>query len=385
MAEIWGAAIAAAGAIGGAAMSARSARDSARSMGQAQAAARTQLGNARMFGPGGMAVDIYDQGQTNSITLGQQQQGQYDSLGRLASTAAFNSNYHGLPSNVADALRMAMGGPLPSGSDNAAVMGNVSDMLRSTFANVGQQGNYDAVRDDTLAALRTQAEPFERRAFNSLQNNQFATGRLGTSGGALQTEAFARGLAQADTERQLIARQEARNVQNNEDSLLQSAFGRFVQTAGMANDLAQQRFGNSMLLNDTAFNRGQQNLQNQIMAAQLPTQLQGQQLQLALQAMQGQGFLTDQGMQQFQAALAAAQAGANARIGSGSNVAALATARAGMPTSGDIWGQALTGIASRVGGSQSTMQALSGLFGTKPPPSNTPGDVGFVGPTRVGP
>ena len=219
-------------------------------------------------------------------------------------------------------------------------------------------------------------------------------------------EAFARGLGQADTERQLAANNEARLTQQNalglgqglaglgnnaaalDDSLLQSAFGRFAQTAGLSQGLMQERFGNSMLLNQSRYDRSNQNFQNQITAAQLPAMLQGNQLQVALQALQGQGFLNDQGMQQFQAALAASQAGANARIGSGSNVAALASARANMPTSGDIWGQALTGIAGRIGGSTSTMDALGGLFGRGTPPyvpSNTPGDTGFVGPTRVGP
>jgi hypothetical protein len=382
MAEIWGAALAAAGALGGAAMSSRAARQSSKDMAATQGQLTTRLGQSDITGPGGMTSTVFGDGNGGSINLGDLGNAR-NFLTQLGTNSAFNAQSGGMPPGVLQALQQLQGGgSLPGMPNTSQLDGNMSEMLARTFGQVGQSQNFNQVRDDTLGLLRDQARPFEQRAFNNLQNDQFATGRLGTSGGGMQTEAFARGLAQADTSRQLSAIGEARNVQQNEDSLLQSAFGRFAQTAGMANDLTQQRFGNSMLLNETGFGRQQQNFGNQITAAQLPMQMQGQQLQLALQALQGQGFLNDQGMQQFQAALAASQAGANARIGSGSNVAALAGARAQMPTSNDIWGQALTGIAGRIGGNEGVMGALGGLFGGSSPKMPPP-DPTIYGPTRA--
>lgn len=407
-------------------MSSRASRDSSRALSQAQGQVTTRLGQADIVGPGNMTATIYGDGQGGSYNLGNltSANNYLTQLGTNASQIALSSG--GLPAALAQALRgvqTAQG--VPGMPDTTGLQGQLDSVLGSSLAQMnagsaapglqsqafmgaGQQladaaRGFGDVQSSTLANLRAQAAPFEQRAFDQLQNDQFGMGRLGTSGGALQTEAFARGLGQADLSRQLEATNQARLTQQNalgigqglagigsnmaalDDSLLSSAFGRFAQTAGLSQGLQQERFGNSMLLNQTGFDRANTNFQNQITAAQLPAMLQGSQLQVALQALQGQGFLNDQGMQQFQAALAAAQAGANARIGSGSNIAALAGARAQMPTSGDIWGQALTGIASRIGGSQSTMDALGGLFGRgTPAPTSTPPYAGvpnnFVGP-----
>lgn len=118
------------------------------------------------------------------------------------------------------------------------------------FANRANQG-FDSLRDETLGALRAQAQPFEDRAFTGMLDNQFSTGRLGSSGGALQTEAFARGLGQADLDRQLAATGQAQQLQSQQanlaqmfgqaggqtaatgDALLQSAMNQFGQSQGM--------------------------------------------------------------------------------------------------------------------------------------------------------
>jgi hypothetical protein len=133
---------------------------------------------------------------------------------------------------------------------------------------------FDASRDDTLALLRQQAAPFEQRAFQGLQDTQFATGQLGSSGGALQTEAFARGLSQADLDRQLAASGEARAEQSSlldllggqleggaglrgmEADLLQQAFSQFAGTQGLAADLQSGVFNQGSAL----FNQGGQGL-----------------------------------------------------------------------------------------------------------------------------
>jgi hypothetical protein len=362
-----------------------------------------------------------------SVSLGDLEPARAGLVGLGTNALGVAQRMGGMPENIAQALAGVQGAsgvpgmPGTEGLQNtveSTLLQSLFDMNRGSaapglqaqaFAGAGQQfadasRGFGDVRDSTLATLRSQAQPFESRQFDRLQNNLFSTGRLGSSGGALQTEAFARGLGQADLDRQLQANNEARMTQQNalgigqglagagtniaglDDSLLQSAFGRFSQTAGLSQGLTQERFGNSMLLNQTGYDRANNNLQNQIGAAGLPMALQGQQLQLALQALQGQGALNAQGLQGFQAALASAQAGANARIGSGSNAVALAGIQAGMPTSGDIWGQALTGIAGRMAGNNDVMGSLAGLFNRSatPTPSNTPGDQGFVGPTRYG-
>lgn len=327
----------------------------------------------------------------------------------------------GLPANIQQALRGVQGASgLPGMPNNSMVSNGVNNQfLQSMFAmNRGSVApglqnqafagasnqiadasrGFGDVRQQTLDTLRAQAQPFETRAYDKLQNDQFARGQMGSSGGALQTEAFARGLGQADTDRQLQANNEARLTQQNalglgqgmagiggnvaglDDQLLQSAFGRFAQTAGLSNDLSQQRFGNSMLLNNTGYDRSQNNLQNQITAAGLPTALQGSQLALALQAMGGANSLNDQGLKNFQASLAASQASANARIGSGSNASALLAQASGMPTSGDMWGQFLTGAGSRMSnnaGNAGLAGILSGLFNKTPQPVNGQPPVGY--------
>jgi hypothetical protein len=390
----------------GAYSSAQGASSSRNDMTNAMRQATTTLGAGSLTGPGGLSANLIKDGGGGSYNLGDLE-GARGFLTSLGTNSAQQANNGGLPQNITDALNGVQGAsgvpgmPDTSGlqSQIDAIMGrSVNDMNRGSAApglqslafngaaqNLGDAARgFGDVRDSTLANLRSQAQPFEDRAYDKLNNDLFSTGRLGSSGGALQTEAFARGLGQADTERQLQANNEARLTQQNalgvgqglagvgsgvaglDDSLLQNAFGRFSQTAGLASDLTQQRFGNSALLNNMGYDRANNNFQNQISAAQLPSQLQGQQLQLALQALGGQGALNDQGLSNFQAALAASQAGANARIGSGSNVAALAAQRAGMPTSSDIWGQIATGIASRnsnQSGNGSLSNILSGLFG----------------------
>jgi hypothetical protein len=89
--------------------------------------------------------------------------------------------------------------------------------------NTPDAGSYQDVYDQRLGMLRDAAQPFEQRQFNNLQQNLFDTGRMGSTGGGLQTEAFARGLGQADTQRNIDAmgfaeglwQRDMNNVMNN--------------------------------------------------------------------------------------------------------------------------------------------------------------------------
>lgn len=92
-----------------------------------------------------------------------------------------------------------------------AMMGQAPGMDQSNFmfgagANLfNQSQNYNDVFNQRLGLLREQAAPFESRAADSFLNRQYAMGRMGSTGGGRDVEAFARGLGQADTTRQLDA------------------------------------------------------------------------------------------------------------------------------------------------------------------------------------
>lgn len=264
------------------------------------------------------------------------------------------------------------------GRSTAAGNGAYTDMLRqlntgfqrplqnTAFRGAGMQlqdamMGGDAARMRTLDLLRSQAAPMESRAMDDLQNRQFSMGQLGTSGGAMQTEAFARGLAQADTDRQLQAAQEGRNFQNNamglaqgaagmgtglrntEAQLLQDAFGRFGTLQGMNADLNNQRFQRSMY------------------GLQFPMQMDQLRFGNINAALGIRSGLQEQGLQMFQAGLGAAQAGANARIGSGSNIAGIV----GSPNfglGGAMQANTISQFGSAMMGGQSASDILGRIF-----------------------
>jgi hypothetical protein len=203
---------------------------------------------------------------------------------------------------------------------NAGILG-ATGLATQAFGRAAQLGSGQAGAS-ILDLLRQQAQPFENRAFNNLQSNLFSTGRIGSTGGGLQTEAFARGLGQADLSRQTQAL-------GLEDQLLSSAFNRFGQTTGLANDLAGA------------------GVQSQAFQSQFPRQLRDQDLQFALQALQGQGGLNSQALANFNAALAAGQAQSNAATGNASNIIDAAGNPAFGGTATTI-GNALGGLASRL-------------------------------------
>jgi hypothetical protein len=102
-----------------------------------------------------------------------------------------------------------------------------------------------------LQLLRDQAAPFEGRAMDSLQNRLFSQGRMGSTGGGLEMEAFGRGLGQADTERQMQAQQLGIQAQNQN-----------LAQAGLLSELAGTGFANALNYNDIGVNRAAQRMQN---------------------------------------------------------------------------------------------------------------------------
>jgi len=142
--------------------------------------------------------------------------------------------------------------------------------LQSAIGDASLTGQQAA--DQHLALLREQAQPFEDRAFSTHQDNQFMTGQRGTSGGALQTEAFARGLGQADLSRQLAARGEGRaatqmalnqasGLGGLQESLLNGATNRFGNLAQLSQGLSAARFnqGQQFMGLPQSFDAGQLN------------------------------------------------------------------------------------------------------------------------------
>jgi hypothetical protein len=294
------------------------------------------------------------------------------------------------------------------------LQGTAFGNAQALLGNLGQ--TYDQAYGNTLGTLRAQAQPEEARAFAGLTDNLFATGRLGSTGGGLQTEAFARGLGQADLSRQLAATQQAQQAQQNQlglavgqtgigtglaaqgnnnmaalsstmqglfgagsnmfgvggnlmgmglqgtslqDQLLNSAFGRFGQTSQLAADLNQARFARSMYGNETMYNRSQNMLGTQINLAGLPASLQAAQLGNVNAALQGQSGIQSQLLQMFGAGLSAEQAAANARVGAGSNMAQIV----GSPSFGAA-GQANAAMWSQLGSSLMNQQnGMGGLLG----------------------
>lgn len=249
------------------------------------------------------------------------------------------------------------------------------------FFNEAAGGGSEAARARTLDLLRQQAAPFEDRAFTSLLDNQFATGRLGSSGGALQTEAFARGLGQADLSRQLAANQEGRNFQQNAlglaagfqgagtgartlgDSLLGNAFGRFGNLAGLSADVEGQRFGQQLTGQQNLFNQLGSVFTQQLGLAGTQRQFQTQDISNVLRLFGAGNNLQNIPLNFLNAAGNFETARSNAELGIG-------TSQLGVQRGGtsDAFASAFGGLAGagQSGALESFLGALGGIFGGTP-------------------
>ena len=394
-----------------AASSYKASRQAKRQADQANAAlARGQIGNYSISGPGGVGGSYnVDNGQI-STRLGSRLQGQQNlfdamaggfanrdlanifgdargTLGQMQGVAGMQpqqGDFSGLQGLIGGNVGLADLGINQAFGQQQGLnqFGNQAFGLAQNFLGELAGGGSEAARANTLDLLRQQAQPFEQRAFSGLQDNQFATGRLGSSGGALQTEAFARGLGQADLSRQLAANQEGRNFQQNAlglaqgsagmgtqamglgDSLLSSAFGRFGSMAGLAADVEGQRFGQQLTGQNNLFNQLGSLFTQQVGLTGSQQSIEQQNLQNVLSLFGAGNQLNQIPLEMLQFAQNAEQMRSNAALGQG-NV---------MSRSGDATAQA-TGMASIFSGlgqaSQggqigSFLQSLGGLFGSKP-------------------
>jgi hypothetical protein len=313
--------------------------------------------------------------------LAQQQLGGFNQAQYGINQALVNQGYNlGQFGNPVDAQQAGLTGQLGTSFQNAndayaglAQSGQASmqNLQNTAFGGAAQQAalasqGFNDVRDSTLATLREQAQPFEQRQQNALNQNLFSTGRLGTSGGALQTEAFARGLGQADLSRQLEATNQARLTQQQAltqaqglsgigSNILNDAFGRFNQTAGIYDNSLQQRFANSALINNQNFNQNQQYFQNQV-------GLQQGGINNALAALQGQQAQQGLAMNLANFGLNLQQVQGNLNLGQQSNVVNAAN-NPNIGAGRDALGQIFAGAGSRLLGDQNLSTFLQGFGG----------------------
>lgn len=182
---------------------------------------------------GGVSIDYKNKNATQWLSdfaqrmAGEGEQGALDSFGYAFQNRQLGQNYQ-------QAAQRDYGSAYSNlnnfGLPPAALYGNTMQQLGqygNLFGNLAQQAgnnpyalqqmqlgqgfmgatpkNYDAVAAERLGLLREGAAPFEERAFDSLQNRMFSQGRMGSTGGGRDLEAFGRGLAQADNSRQIDA------------------------------------------------------------------------------------------------------------------------------------------------------------------------------------
>lgn len=305
------------------------------------------------------------------------------------------SLFSGLQSGIGGNLFGAQGDIFRARQGVAPGLGNQAFNLAGGFFN-DLAGGGEAARSQQLDLLRQQAAPFEERAFGNLQQNLFSTGRLGTSGGALQTEAFARGLGQADLSRQLAANQEGRAFQQNSfnlgqglfgvgsgerslsDQLLGNAFSRFGNFAGLAADVEGQRFGQNLQGQQNLFGQLQSQFGNRLALGGFQQNAQRNQLASFLQTLGAGNALTNAPLDSLRLAGGFEQARGNSILGGSQVQGGLA----------NQFGAGQDALASAFGGLAGFSQGggfdfLSGLFGGGSPFSGATG--GATGTTGTNP
>lgn len=199
--------------------------------------------------------------------------------------------------------------------------GNLQAAAQTQLNTAGQ--DFNTTYKNSLNSLNAALVNPTQNAEAELANTQFGRGTLGTSGGALQTQAFATGLGQAYMGNQQTAFNEATNAQNSAtanaatlnagannnlstaNSLLANAYGQFNNTSQLNTNTANSIFGQNSSISQLGNQYGQQNVGNQITAAQLPASLAGQNIQNANQAISGASGLTGIANAGTSAALAA--------------------------------------------------------------------------------
>lgn len=189
---------------------------------------------------------------------------------------AMSQGNEALPGLFGD-LQGALGN-MPQGAFN-----QYQNQMGQAMGMAGQ--DVSGIMNNRLDLLRQQAKPGEEQAYNSLENRLFSQGRMGSTGGNSQLQAFAKGLGEADLTRQLAA----------QDLGLQTQ-GMNLNQAGMFGNLAGQNFQGALGYNDLGANRAAQRMQNAMQLFGFGNQLQQQQMQSGLGGLTGMLGM-DQSMQ----------------------------------------------------------------------------------------
>ena len=239
-------------------------------------------------------------------------------------------------------------------------------------------GGFDprAIADRQLGLLRQAAAPQEQQAQRSFIQDLYGSGRgavtgavgdEGSMGGGRLAAAFGQGLGRADLDRQVQAQEMGINSANASEGLLKSAFGRFMDSSQFAQDSNTNAFNRTrgMLTQGRGFAAEDAGLPAQIaqMFAQLGNTGTGAALDMGQYGLAGQN-----------AALNVASAGANARIGSGQNVANFMGTRSSTP--------ALSAVSNLFGGmatpqsGQAAFDMFANLFKRAPSGGTVMGDGG---------
>lgn len=234
------------------------------------------LGNATYVKRGNGKNSPWDLTQTPNAAMTQMGQGNIGQYGQYMSgdtpTGGFqqwaqNSLQPTIPGQYQDSIYSSAidTNPYARYDAQSGFLGDSSGMGGTYAMQHGMNllgNNYQGVADQRLALLRQQAAPFEQQAYNANNQNLFATGRMGTTGGGLQTEAFARGLGQADLARQTAAQGQADQLYQFD----QGAGQNMMNTAGYlntgANSIFNGQFGAQVDYNALVNARSQQRLKD---------------------------------------------------------------------------------------------------------------------------
>jgi hypothetical protein len=178
-----------------------------------------------------------DNGSVYSGTFGPLQQAFSGGAGNILSGIDFSGN---LPPELSAGLEQfasMLGGNQARSSFGAEAFSGAAGLMPE----LGQ--GFESTRTNMLNMLRASAAPEEERYSQNFMQGLFNRGQMGTTGGAQQTEAFARGLGQADLSRQVMAGNEARAASSDVMSRFSALAGQGAENFGAEEDFLGRLLG----------------------------------------------------------------------------------------------------------------------------------------------
>lgn len=345
----WGSLLGSLGSLAGAGIN-TAAQSSQNSTAQQMAQTASQFGPFGATGQGGIG-GTYGNNQFG-LNLGSLANPYSQFAGLAGSNLSAAGGVNGLPSTVSNANFMTPSLANAFGLASNQLTGPASSTANTAFVGAGNQAQL-ASQDPTAYAnsvyqnLTQQAAPWEQKQLNDLTDSEFARGQLGSTGGALQTQAFAQGLGTADLQRQLQAQSLAQTNQNN-------AATRASTLGGLGNSLLSNAFGNFNNITNTGVN----NLGAQSSLSFLPANLQGAYLGNANSSLSGANNAQQSALNLFNTGLNTQTQNSAAAARGGQLAAYLAN---GQNTAGSPVGQLLQGL---FGGMANNAGSTGGILGS---------------------